>query len=45
LAAGWERILAGMLLSPFTSQKMIFFVTRLKPADLVTLGELLESRR
>jgi len=39
------RMLTGLLISRFTSQKVIFFMTRLRQADLVTLGALLESRR
>jgi len=39
------RVLTGALLSRFTSQKLVFFVTRLKQEDLVTLGGLLESRK
>jgi NADPH:quinone reductase-like Zn-dependent oxidoreductase len=39
------RMLAGALVSPFTSQRLGFYVTRLKQADLVTLGGLLESRQ
>ena len=38
-------MLTGMLISRFTSQRMVFFVTRLKQDDLVTLGGLLESRK
>jgi NADPH:quinone reductase-like Zn-dependent oxidoreductase len=39
------RMLTGVLISRFTNQRMAFFMTRLKQADLVTLGELLESRK
>lgn len=39
------RVLTGVLISRFTSQKMVFFVARLKQPDLVTLGGLLESRK
>jgi NADPH:quinone reductase-like Zn-dependent oxidoreductase len=39
------RMLTGLLISRFTSQKVIFFMTRLRQADLVTLGALLESRK
>jgi NADPH:quinone reductase-like Zn-dependent oxidoreductase len=39
------RMLTGLLISRFASQSMVFFVTRLKQADLVTLGGLLESRK
>jgi NADPH:quinone reductase-like Zn-dependent oxidoreductase len=38
-------MLTGALISRFASQRMAFYVTRLKQADLVTLGGLLESRR
>ena len=37
-------MLTGLLISRFTSQKVVSFMTRLKQADLVTLGGLLESR-
>jgi NADPH:quinone reductase-like Zn-dependent oxidoreductase len=37
------RMLAGTLISRFASQRMAFFVARLSQADLVTLGELLQS--
>jgi NADPH:quinone reductase-like Zn-dependent oxidoreductase len=39
------RMLTGVLISRFASQTMVFFVARLKQADLVTLGGLLESRK
>jgi len=39
------RMLAGGLRSRFAGQRMGFFVTRVKSADLVTLGDLLASRR
>jgi NADPH:quinone reductase-like Zn-dependent oxidoreductase len=39
------RMLAGALIARFASQRMVFFVTRLKQGDLVTLGGLLESRK
>ena len=39
------RTLSGMVMSSFAGQRMVFFVARLKQEDLVTLGELLESRR
>jgi NADPH:quinone reductase-like Zn-dependent oxidoreductase len=39
------RILAGMLVSRFASQRMVFFAARRKREDLVTLGGLLESRK
>jgi len=39
------RMLTGALVSRFASQRMVFFVTRLKQGDLVTLGGLLESRK
>jgi NADPH:quinone reductase-like Zn-dependent oxidoreductase len=39
------RMLTGMLISRLAIQRMVFFVTRLKQADLVTLGGLLESRK
>jgi len=39
------RLLIGALMSKLASQRMAFFVTRLKPADLVTLRGLLESRK
>jgi len=39
------RMLTGALISRFASQRMVFFVTRLKQEDLVTLGGLLESRK
>jgi len=39
------RMLAGALISRFVSQKVVFFMTRLKQEDLATLGELLESRK
>ena len=38
-------MLAGVLISRFASQSMVFFVTRLKLEDLITLGGLLESRK
>ena len=39
------RMLTGLLISRFTSQKVVSFMTRLKQADLITLGGLLESRK
>jgi NADPH:quinone reductase-like Zn-dependent oxidoreductase len=39
------RMLTGALVSRFASQSMVFFVTRLKQEDLVTLGGLLASRK
>ena len=39
------RMLTGMLISRFASQRMVFFVARRRQEDLVTLGELLESRK
>lgn len=39
------RMLTGALIARFTSQRVGFFVTRLKQADLVTLAGLLESRK
>jgi NADPH:quinone reductase-like Zn-dependent oxidoreductase len=39
------RMLTGALISRFTSQKVVFFVARLKQADLVTMAGLLESRK
>ncbi len=39
------RLLTGALISRFVSQRMVFFVTRLKQGDLVTMGGLLESRK
>ena len=39
------RMLTGLLISRFASQRMIFFVARLKQQDLVTLSGLLESRK
>jgi NADPH:quinone reductase-like Zn-dependent oxidoreductase len=39
------RVLAGGLISRFTSQRMAFFVTRLSQEDLDTLSRLLESRK
>jgi NADPH:quinone reductase-like Zn-dependent oxidoreductase len=39
------RMLTGLLISRFASQRMVFFVARLKREDLVTLGGLLESRK
>jgi NADPH:quinone reductase-like Zn-dependent oxidoreductase len=39
------RVLTGLLISRFASQKFAFFVARLNQADLVTLGGLLESRK
>jgi NADPH:quinone reductase-like Zn-dependent oxidoreductase len=38
-------MLSGMLISRFGSQRMVFFVARVKQEDLVTLGALLESRK
>jgi NADPH:quinone reductase-like Zn-dependent oxidoreductase len=37
------RMMTGLLISRFTSQKLVFFVARLNQEDLVTLGELLAS--
>ena len=39
------RMLTGLLISRLTSQSMVFFVSRVSHADLVTLGGLLESRK
>jgi NADPH:quinone reductase-like Zn-dependent oxidoreductase len=39
------RMLTGALISRFVSQKVVFFMTRLKQEDLATLGALLESRK
>jgi NADPH:quinone reductase-like Zn-dependent oxidoreductase len=39
------RMLTGALISRFTSQSVVFFVTRLSQADLVTMGGFLESRK
>jgi NADPH:quinone reductase-like Zn-dependent oxidoreductase len=39
------RMSTGMLIARFASQRMVFFVARLKQADLVTLGGLLESHQ
>jgi len=39
------RMLTGMLIARFTSQKMRFYVARLKQADLVTMAGLLETRK
>ena len=39
------RMLTGGVVSRFTSQKVVFFVTRRSQEDLVTLGGLLESRQ
>jgi len=39
------RMLTGVLISRFASQRMVFFVTRLQQGDLVTLAGLLESRK
>jgi len=39
------RMLAGMLTSRFASQRMVFFMARVRQEDLVTLGGLLESRK
>ena len=39
------RMLTGLLISRFVSQRMVFFVARLKQEDLVTLAGLLESRK
>src|SRR5204862_2841004 len=39
------RLLSGALIARFASQRMVFFVTRVKQEDLVTLGGLLESRK
>lgn len=39
------RLLTGALISRFASQRMAFFVTKLKQSDLVTLGELVASRK
>jgi NADPH:quinone reductase-like Zn-dependent oxidoreductase len=39
------RMLAGLLIARFASQRMSFFVTRVNQADLVALGELLASRK
>ncbi len=37
------RVLTGLPISRFASQRMVLFVARLKQVDLVTLGRLLES--
>src|SRR5207253_2440932 len=39
------RMLAGLAISKFTSQKLITFVARSKAADLAALSGLVESRR
>jgi NADPH:quinone reductase-like Zn-dependent oxidoreductase len=39
------RMLTGVLISKLASQRMVFFMTRVKQEDLVALGELLESRK
>ncbi len=39
------RMLAGTLVSRFASQRVAFFVARLTQADLITLGQLVESRK
>ncbi len=39
------RMLTGALIARFTSQRAGFYVTRLKQADLVIMGGLLESRK
>ena len=39
------RMLTGALMSRFMSQKVVLNMTRMKQADLVTLGGLLESRK
>jgi NADPH:quinone reductase-like Zn-dependent oxidoreductase len=39
------RMLTGLLISRFASQRMVLFVARLIQADLVTLGGLLASRK
>jgi len=40
-----SRVLTGMLISRFASQKLVFFVARRSKEDLVTLSGLLESRK
>ena len=39
------RTLIGALMSRFVSQRMVFYMTRAKQADLVTLGGLVASRK
>jgi NADPH:quinone reductase-like Zn-dependent oxidoreductase len=39
------RMLTGALISRLASQSVAFHMTRVRQADLVTLGELLESRK
>lgn len=39
------RLLTGAMISRFTSQTLVFFITRLVQADLETMRGLLESRR
>jgi len=39
------RMLTGLVISRFASQRMVFFVARLKQEDLVTLGGLLEAKK
>jgi NADPH:quinone reductase-like Zn-dependent oxidoreductase len=39
------RMLAGLLTSRFASQRMSFFMARVKQEDLVTLGGFLESQK
>jgi NADPH:quinone reductase-like Zn-dependent oxidoreductase len=39
------RMLTGALIARFTSQRLAFFVARLKQADLVTMAGLLESQK
>jgi NADPH:quinone reductase-like Zn-dependent oxidoreductase len=39
------RMLTGALIARYTSQRVRFYMTRLKQADLVTMGGLLESRK
>jgi NADPH:quinone reductase-like Zn-dependent oxidoreductase len=37
------RVLKALLLSPFQRQKFIFFIAKVRPADLIILGELMQS--
>ena len=39
------RVLTGLLISRFASERMAFFVARRSPTDLVTLGDLLGARK
>jgi NADPH:quinone reductase-like Zn-dependent oxidoreductase len=44
-SAPLTRILKGLVLSPFVSQRLIPFVARARHEDLVTLKDLMESRK